>query len=90
MNTSSENMKSFWVWPLDVSCWEGGGKLEGASGSKLVGDSGRQLVGSKCEGDTGSKLEGALLLDTRCQCMNTLSENMKSVQVWPLDVTSRG
>ena len=21
MNTSSENMKSFWVWPLDVSCW---------------------------------------------------------------------
>ena len=64
----------------------GGGKLEGASGrqlvgSKLEGDSGRQLVGCKLEGDSGSKLEGALLLDTRCHCMNTSFENMKSFWV---------
>ena len=81
MNTSSENMKSFQVWPLDVS-HQGGGKLEGASGSKLEGYSGRKLV--------GSKLASALLLDTRCHCMNTSSENMKSFWVWPLDVTCRG
>ena len=80
MNTSSENMKSFCVWPLDVSCQEG--KLEGDSGSKLEGDPGRKLV--------GSKLDGALLLDTRCHYMNTSSENMKSFWVWPLDVTCWG
>ena len=53
MNTSSKNMKSFWVWTLDVTCL--GAKLEGDSGSKLEGDSGS---GSKLEGDSGSKLEG--------------------------------
>ena len=88
MNTSSENMKSFWVWPLDVS--QQGGKLEGDSGSKLEGDSGRKLIGSKLEGDSGSKVEGALLLDTRCHCMNTSSENNKSFWVWSIDVTCCG
>ena len=68
----------------------GEGKLEGASGSKLEGDYGRQLVGIKPEGDSGSKLEGALVLDTRCHCMNTSSENMTSFCVWPLDVTHGG
>ena len=65
-----------------MSVAEGGGKFEGASGSKLEGDSGRQLV--------GSKHEGALLLDTRCHCMNTSSENMNSFWVWNLDVTCMG
>ena len=45
------------------------------------------LVGGKLEGDSGSKLKGALLLGTRCHCMNTSSENMKSFGVCPLDVT---
>ena len=45
---------------------------------------------SKLEGESGSKLEGVLLLDTRCHCMNTSSENIKSLSVWPLDVTCRG
>ena len=62
MNTSSENMKLFHVFPLDVTCrvW---GKLEGDSGSKLESDF---SSGSKLEGNSGSKLEGALLLGTRC------------------------
>ena len=57
-------MKSFWVWPLDVSCQ--GGKLEGDSDNKPEGVSGSKLEGdsgSKLEGDSGSKLEGALLLE---------------------------
>ena len=36
------------------------------------------------------KLEGALLLGTRCHCMNTSSENMKSFWVCPVDVTCWG
>ena len=41
--------------------------------------------GGKLEGDSGSKLEGALLLGTRCHCINTSSENMKLFHVFPLD-----
>ena len=70
-----------------------GGKLEGASGSKLEGDSGSKLAcdsASKLEGDSASKLEGALLLGTRCHCMNTSSENKKSFCVCLLDVTCQG
>ena len=48
-----------------------GGKLKGDSGSKLEGDSG-----------SGSKLEGAILLGTRCHCMNTSCENMKLFHVF--------
>ena len=44
---------------------------------------------SKLEGDSGSKLKDALLLGTRCHCINTSSENMKSC-VCPLDVTCWG
>ena len=105
MNISSENMKSFLVWPLDVLSQ--GGKpecdydstLEGDSGSgnKLAGDSssGSKLVGdsssgSKLAGDSGSKLEGAQVLDTRCHYMSTSSENMNSFWVWPLDVICQG
>ena len=68
MNTSSENMKSFQVCPLDVTHLRG--KLEGDSGSKL-------------EGDSGSKLEGALLLVTVGGKLEpyTSSENMNSFRV---------
>ena len=45
---------------------------------------------SKLEGDSVSKLEEALLLGTRCHCMNTSSENMQSFQVCPLDVIWQG
>ena len=40
--------------------------------------------------NSDSKLEGALLLGTRCHCMNTMSQNMKSFHVCPLDVTCQG
>ena len=59
------------------------------TGNKLEGDSGSNSA-SKLEGDTGSKLEGALLLGTRCHCMNTSSENIKSFCVWALDVICQG
>ena len=69
-------MESFWVWPLDVTCW--GDKLEGDSGSKLEVDS-----GSKLEGDSGSKLEGAQLLVGMGGKLEpyTSSENMNSFRV---------
>ena len=47
-------------------------------------------LGGKPECDSASKLEGALLLGTRCHCMNTSSENKKSFCVCPLDVTCQG
>ena len=87
MNTSSENMQSFHVFPLDVSCQGVNLKVTLAVNLKVT-----LAVHSanKLEGDSGSKLEGALLLGTRCHCMNTSSENMQSFHVFPLDVTCQG
>ena len=83
-----------------------GGKLEGDSAGKCEGDSALYTLSegallssegklegdsaSKREGDSASRLEGALLLATRCHCMNTSSENIKSFWVCTLDVTCQG
>ena len=73
------------VFHRSMVSWRRGAKLEGDFSSKLEGDS-----ASKLEGESASKHEGALLLGTRCHCMNTSSKNMKSFQVCPLDVTHQG